>query len=226
MYVTSKKRVFIELLVVALLTGCSATFVPRPLNEAGFFPTKKKIPPTAVRLVSPFSDKYKNLVYIASGSWHYPTTHYLPYHPYSFWPYKTLADDFGAMPYEDFFIAMIKKMGVFANVAKKSDLELLVIKRNISNTVTNLSELDSLNRLQQEIGPFLILDSHIESRTSFEYFAEIKATDPQTGELILLLQNNVYSSSDEELIFPLLNALLQWIRGEEISTAKALYDAN
>lgn len=215
----TNRNLLIVLLVVALFSGCSTTFLPRSLNNAGLFPTKKKIPPSSIRLVSPFHAEYRTLAYIMTDSWRFDKEK---------WKYTSVQDNFGSMPYDDFFVASISKTGVFANIVHKWDLELLVINRNLSEKITSISDMPGLQRLQQEIGTFLILQSHVRRKSSNEYFAEIKAIDPRAGEVVLLLQNSAFNTVglDESLLFPLLNAFLQWTRGEEISTSNMKYDTN
>ncbi len=191
------KRMFFCAAVVALcLAGCSSTLKPRPTDANGLFPTSSLIDADGVKLQKPFSARFKPLVYV-----------------------KT--DDSKSIEYNDFFIQSIKNLDVFDRVVGKSDVESIVIQKNLSDRVGNVSDLVGLNRLAKEIGPFLIVTPYVEWKGGYNYMAQITATDAETGETVLKLQNTAFNWAglDKPLFYPLLNAFAEWARGQTIVTA-------
>ena len=184
------------LTMVMFLTGCSTTLKPRPLDATGKFATPTRISAGGIKTVKPFQEKYKTLVYVKF-------------------------DGSVSTKFNDFWVESFKNMGVFAKVARKSDLESLVIERKLTDKVTGVSDLIGLHQLQQQIGLFLIVEPDAEWKEGYDYIASLKAVDPETGETVLYLEQNAFNWSglDDPLFFPLLNAFLQWSKGESISTA-------
>ncbi len=176
-------------------TSCSTTLKPRTLDSTGRFPTETKISAEGLKVVTPFLDKYKALAYI-----------------------KT---DAKGKQYNDFFVESFKSMGTFTKVVQKEDLESLVVEKKLMDKVTNISDLIGLNQLQKQIGPFLVIEPYAEFKGRFQFFAHLKAIDPESGQTVLLLEQTAvnWSGLDDPLFFPLLNAFLQWSKGESISTA-------
>lgn len=191
------KRMFICAALAALmLTGCNATFQARPTDANGLFPTSSLIDADGIKIQKPFSPQYKSLVYV-----------------------KT--DDSKTVEYNDFFIQSIKNLGVFDRVIGKSDIESIVIQKNLSDKVGNVSDLVGLNRLAKEIGPFLIVTPYVEWKGGYNFLGQITAIDAETGETVLKLQNTAFNWAglDKPLFYPLLNGFAQWARGEKIVTA-------
>ena len=180
------------------LAGCSTTFKPRIVDATGLFPTGTKISADGIKIIKPFSEKYKALAYI-------------------------MTDDSKTKKYNDFFVQSFKNMDVFTNVLQKSEMESLVIKRKLTEKVTNVSDLIGLNQLQKQIGPFLIVEPYVEWKGGYDYFAQLKAIDAETGETVLLLEKSGFNwdGLDDPLFFPLFNGFLQWSKGESISTASS-----
>lgn len=193
---TSMKLCSCGLLVAVLFfAGCSTTLKPHTVDATGRFPTGTKISEGGIKIIKPFSEKYKALAYI-----------------------KT--DNSKAKQYNDFFVESFRNMRVFAKVLQKPDLESLVIERKLTDRVTNISDLIGLNQLQKQIGPFLIVEPYVEWKGSYNYYAQLKAIDPESGETVLLLEQTAFNWAglDDPLLFPLLNGFLQWSKGEPIST--------
>lgn len=190
------RRFIFTILCALFLTGCNATLQPRPTDADGLFPTSSLIDSDGIKIQKPFSSKYKSLVYI-----------------------KT--DDSKSVEYNDFFIQSIKNLDVFGRVLGKSDIESIVIQKDLSDKVGNVSDLVGLNRLAKEIGPFLIVTPYVEWKGGYNYLAQITAIDAETGETVLKLQNTAFNWAglDKPLFYPLLNGFAEWTRGQTIGTA-------
>lgn len=187
----------VALLPLFLLAACSSTLKTKPLDaRTGYFPTQTKLDAEGIKTQKPFSDTYKNLVYIK-------------------------IDDSKSKQYTAFFVESFKNMKSFGKVDEKADLESIVITQHLSDKVATVSDLVGLNKLQASIGPFLIVEPYVEWKGGYSFMAQLKATDPSTGETVLLLEQTAFNWAglDEPLFYPLLNAFMQWTRGERIATA-------
>jgi len=180
---------------VLLVSGCSTTLTPHEIDTSGKFPTSSKLSADSVKTIKPFAEKYKTLAYI-----------------------KT--DDSKVKKYNEFFVESFNNMKVFSKVVQKSDLESLVLERKLTDKVSNISDLIGLNQLQKQMGPFLVIEPYVEWKGGYNFFAQLKAVDPETGETVLLLEQNAFNWAglDDPLFFPLLNGFLQWAKGETITT--------
>lgn len=179
------------------VTGCSTTLKPRALDTTtGQFQTDTKLSADSVKAQKPFVEKYKSLVYV-----------------------KT--DESKAKQYNDFFVESMKNMGTFNKVVTKQDLETLVLERKLTDRVSNISDLIGLNQLAKQMGPFLVVEPYVEWKGGYNFFAHLKAIDPESGETVLLLEQNAFNWAglDDPLFFPLMNGLLQWTQGKPIATA-------
>jgi hypothetical protein len=183
-------------LLALIATGCSTTMKPRSLDPAtGQFPTSSKLSADAVKANKPFDEKFRAMVYV-----------------------KT--DESKAKEYNDFFVESLKNMGTFNKVVTKEDLETLVLERKLTDRVSNISDLIGLNQLEKQIGPFLVVQPYVEWKGGYNFFAHLKAIDPETGGAVLLLEQNAFNWAglDDPLFFPLMNGFLQWTQGKPIST--------
>lgn len=178
------------------IVGCSTTMKGTQLNESGRFPTNTKLRADGVKVVKPFNDKYESLLYVRT-------------------------DDSTTKQYKDFFITSFSNMKVFDRVVQKSDLETLVIEKNLTDNVSNISDLVGLNQLQKKIGSFLVVVPYVERKGIYGFMASLEAVDPETGETVLLLEQEAFNWTglDEPLFYPLLNGFLEWSKGRQISIA-------
>ena len=184
-------------MLVLALTGCSTTLKPRSLDSStGQFPTSTKLSADAVKVNKPFAEKHKALAYV-----------------------KT--DESKAKQYNDFFVESLRNMGTFGKVLTKQELEALVLERKLTDRVSNISDLIGLNQLGKQMGPFLVVEPYVEWKGGYNFFAHLKAIDPDSGETVLLLEQNAFNWSglDDPLFFPLMNGFLEWTQGKPISTA-------
>lgn len=183
--------------VLSMLGACSGTLNPRPLAPTGQFATETKIAADGVKLVKPFLPKYRAMVFINT--------------PETF-----------AQRYNDFFVRNLTTTKQFELVARKPEIEQLVIQKKLASSVSNISDLIGLNQLQRQIGPFLVFEPRIEAKGGYRFDGRIKAIDPETGETVLHIEHTAFNWSglDDPLLYPLLNAFLQWTKGERIATSE------
>ncbi len=119
-----------------------------------------------------------------------------------------------------FLTKLVKESGVFHKTIDIPDMERLIVARQLQSTVTGATDLISLSKIQQQIGPFLILEPVVEWVGGYNHTAIIRAVDPVTGETVLHLEKTAFNWSglDDPAIYPVMNGFLQWARGEQIST--------
>lgn len=180
-----------------LLGGCSTTLKPTTLDpKTGYFPTTSKLPPDGVKEQKPYdAARYTKMLYV-----------------------KT---DEKNNEYNTFFLNSFKNMNTFEKVADKKDLEALVIEKQLTDKVSNVSDMIGLNNLQKQIGPFLVVEPYVEWKGGYNFEASLKAIDPETGATALHLHNTAFNWSglDGPLFFPLMNGFMEWTQGKTISTA-------
>lgn len=190
-------RCTLAALVVAMLASACADVRPKPVDPVtGQFPASKTLDADAVQTIKPFKDSYKKLVYLK------------------------VPDD-RPIAFGQFYSTELTNMHVFDKVAMKSDLEAIVIQRNLSGTVPSISDMVGLHKLAEAIGPFLVVEPYVEWKGGYNFVAQLKATDPQTGETVLLLQQHAFNWAglDGPLVYPLLNGFMRWTKRQEILTA-------
>jgi hypothetical protein len=189
-------RLAFLVLCVLSVVRCSSTLKPATLDPAGRFPTESRISPGGVKIARPFDSKFKPLLYVK-------------------------IDDSKANMYRDFFVSSFRNMNFFTVVNEKSDFEKMIIERKLTDKVSNVSDLIGLNNLAKQVGPFLVVEPHLEWQGGYNYIASLKAIDPETGETVLHLEQKAFNWAglDKPLFYPLLNAFIDWANGRTIATA-------
>ena len=84
-------------------------------------------------------------------------------------------------------------MNVFTTVNAKSDFEKMIIERQLTDTVSNVSDLIGLHNLAKQIGPFLVVEPYVEWKGGYNFVASLKAIDPGTGETVLHLEQKAFN---------------------------------
>jgi hypothetical protein len=182
--------------IPALLLSACADVKPKPMDpSSGLFPTMTILDKDAVRLSKPFDPKFKHLVYVK-------------------------VPDEKPKEFSQFYVTELRNSKLFDQVANKSDLEAIVIQRNLTDRVPNVSDMVGLHRLAEEIGPFLVVEPYFQFRGGYSYTGQLTAIDPASGQTVLLLQQNAFNWAglDSPLVYPLLNGFVQWARGGSIQT--------
>ncbi len=187
--------------IIVLLEACATTLKPTPLGADGYFKTDAKIVADGVKLKKKFTPKFKRMIYVQA--------------------------DKNSERFNKFFIESFANMGQFKKVMSKEDMESLVLEKNLQNVVSSVSDKIGLYNLQRKIGSFLVVEPYTDWLGGYIYMARIKAYDPKTGKEVLILEHEAFNWAglDQPLFYPLFNAFLQWVRGEEIQTAPFSTDA-
>lgn len=179
-----------------LLGGCSSSGQIRQLNNSGIFPASAQMAPSEVKVAKAFDGKYKQMAYLLVNT-------------------ETESRD------TKFLVRLVKDSGVFQKTIEIPDMERLIIERQLQGQVSGTTDLISLSKVQQKIGPFLIVEPVVEWSGGYNHTATIKAIDPASGETVLHLEKTAFNWSglDDPLTYPVMNAFLQWSRGEQISVS-------
>lgn len=188
-------RITLSLLAI-LLAGCSSSGQVRQLNSSGVFPAGAQVAQREVKVAKPFSAKYKQMAYL-------------------------MVNEEVENPNTKFMIKLIKNSGVFQKTVDIPEMERLIVERNLQGLVSGATDLISLNKLQQQIGPFVIVEPVVDWAGGYNHTAIIKIVDPATGETVLHLEKTAFNwdGLDDPLTYPVMNAFLQWSRGEQISVS-------
>lgn len=190
------KRLFCGITVlVLLLSGCASNGVVRKLEANGTFAATSKVAAEDIRVAKPFKPKYGEVAYL-------------------------LINSEGSDVNNKFLASVIKSSGVFRKTMEVPEMERMIVEKRLADKVGSAIDLVSLNKLQKEIGFFLVVDPSMEWKGGYNFTGSIKVQDPETGDTVLHLQRNAFNWAglDDPLTYPLVNALIQWSRGEQIST--------
>lgn len=180
--------------LVLLLGACGTTLKPAEIGDTGYFETRTQLKSEDVNIHEPFNPEFKGLLYVKI--------------------------DESNERFNTFFIEMFRNMNEFESVVNKSDLEALVLEKGVAEEVRNVSDRIGLNSLANQIGPFLVVEPHAEHEGAYTFTAKLTAFDPSSGRNILELTNEAinWDGLDKPLFYPLFNAFLDWVRGNEIQT--------
>lgn len=180
------------LTLVVLVSGCGSTLKVTKLDDSGYFPTSKTITQNNVKAQEPFDAKYCSLLYV-----------------------KT---DERNVEYNQFFLQSFVNMNVFEVVLDKDGLENLVIEKGLTDKVTSVLDKIGLHNLQKQIGGVLVVEPYAVYEGVYNYSAELKAIDPETGKVVFHVTNKAFNWAglDKPLFYPLFNAFLDWTQNRPI----------
>lgn len=183
--------------LILLLGACSTTLKPTALGETGYFDTNTKLASDGIKTEEPFKPEYKKMIYV-----------------------KT---DEKNEQFNTFYLETFKNMNEFESVLNKEEMEALVFNKGLASKVSSVSDKIGLHNLHKEIGSFLVVEPYAEWKGGYDYIANLKAYDPETGKDVLVIENEAFNWAglDKPLFYPLFNAFLEWVRGEKIQTKQA-----
>ena len=194
-----QKNFFIVLPIFLLILACSTTFKSSKLGESGYFDTDTKIHRDDILVNESFSPEYKKMLYV-----------------------KTDKEN---VQLNNFFMESFKNMNQFDTVFIKDDLEAFVVEKGLSDKIPDVSNKIVLHNLQKEIGTFLVVEPYYERISEYNYIGYLKAINPETGKEVIVLKNKAYNLTglDKPLFYPLFNAFLDWVRGDDIKAVPFYY---
>ncbi len=173
------------------LYGCSSTLKPAELNDEGRFETGSVVTSADQTINAPYSaERYGKMIVV-----------------FTFTENKTV---------NEFFFQSIKNSKKFEQVYDEDELEKFVIKNQIPD-VTDASSLLSMNKLAKSVGPFLVVKPYVEWKGGYDYIASVEVIDAQTTETVFTAQKKAFNWAglDKPLLYPLMNAFIDWTEGKE-----------
>jgi hypothetical protein len=192
------KRFIPELICIlaclGMMASCSSTLKATKLNDSGYYPTSWKIREDDIKVQEPFDTKYCSLLVVMTEEY-----------------FEQL---------DEFFVQSFVNMEVFDVVLNKEGVESLVFDKGLAGDVTSVSDMIGLYNLQTHIGCFLVVDPAVTFEGGFDYSAELRAIDPETGKVVFHVKHKTanWSGLDKPLFYPLFNAFIDWTQNRPIST--------
>jgi len=186
-------RRLLGLLMLAALTGCGTTLKPvKPDAATGLFPTTVAVSPTNILVAERFDPAYRKMVHL-----------------------KVEAQPANPL-FVDYFTTSIKDTGVFEQVLTKSDLQTIVIERELQDKVSNVSDVLGLNILSKQIGNFLILVSDAQWKGGYNFEGTMQGIDASTGKTVFKSSFSAFNwdGLDIPMYRPMLNSFVLWAKGE------------
>jgi hypothetical protein len=124
-----------------------------------------------------------------------------------------LYQHFSYIAIETFHLNQAKKISFFSEVNTLEELELTIIKNDLSEKIPTLDSGIGLNNAAKHYKPFLLLTiKHINNGKNFR----LTLTDPLTLEEHLVAISNfqdwISPGRDQATSYPLYNALIQFIK--------------
>ncbi|MBW8316593.1 MAG: hypothetical protein K0M73_17185 [Hydrogenophaga sp.] len=178
------------LATLVLVTGCAGTFqIPETVGTTGRFPDADPIGQKEIKTSKPFAGiKEIPFIYVRSAS------------------------DAGSKDQQDtFFQESFKKLN-FPKAIGEEELTKLVIKGGLTNEIQNLSHPIALHRLSRIVGPFLAMQITLFRVGDARFRIDSVVFDPVSAEVIFSATREklVWASVDDEILFPMMNALKGW----------------
>ncbi|MNQ97644.1 hypothetical protein D3C85_1133000 [compost metagenome] len=181
------------LFLLVALTGCGTTLKPvKPDPTTGLFPTTVAVSPSNILVAERFDPAYRKMVHLKVDA--------QPPNP----------------DFVTYFHTSIKDSGVFEQVLTKSDLQTIVIERQLQEKVSNVSDVLGLNILSKQIGNFLILETDAQWKGGYNFEGTMQAIDASTGKIVFKSSIKAFNwdGLDIPLYRPMLNAFVLWTKGE------------
>lgn len=115
--------------------------------------------------------------------------------------------------YEKYILGTLQNIGGFEKYYTQNELEQLVIKSNLTDKVTSISDNIGLMNLSKNVGKFLICESNVEYKGGYDFSFEYKVIDPTNAEILLHIKHNAFNwgGLDRPLFNPVFNKYIDWM---------------
>jgi len=193
-------RVLFVVAVLCQLFGCSPLYQVREINpETGLYPASVEFQKDNADIYKPF-DKIDDVgfVYLVTNSGN---------------------ED---QKYEDLHRATLADLG-FERIINRDELSALIIGADLTSEVLSLSDIVSLNRASQILGPFLVVESFYYIVAGAVNELEFRVSYPTDGKTYFKFQDQrtIWLSHGDELVYPTQNLFKQWVDdSREMSASK------
>lgn len=100
----------------------------------------------------------------------------------------------------------------FKRVYGEKELSQMVIKSGLSQIVSNISDLISLNNLAKATGPFIVMKSRVYRVGDAVYRFDLQVIEPLNSSTCLEMSRirTNWLDMDTEINYPVLNLIKQW----------------
>lgn len=118
------------------------------------------------------------------------------------------------VPNGDFTVDMLKNVGYFDEVITFEELEKILIKENLTETVPSIEDRIGLNKAAKFYKPFLWLRWDSRQDGTREY-TQLVLTDPITVEDYLVAEtylDHMWGINDRNNFYPMFNALVEYMK--------------
>jgi len=182
---------FRNLLIVLIVYLMSSCAVYKPLNidpATGQFPASADVDKKYIKIYRPLAGVQDiDFVYLRA------------YSPY------------GEDRFHEFMKDALLKIGFKVPYSEK-ELSQRIIAIGLSNYVTNISDLISLNNLAKVTGPFLVVECNTFRLSDVVYRFDLRLIDPLSGDTHLEISRilTAWLDVDKQINYPILNVIKQW----------------
>ncbi|HMP84700.1 MAG TPA: hypothetical protein PKA41_18555 [Verrucomicrobiota bacterium] len=191
---TDRIRFLLPLIALSLLVlaggGCSTTMkVSKVDPKTGHFPTTTQLSPGDIKEEKTLDVfEFRQLLYIRSAA--------------------SPRDEF-----RDFLKESLVNLEFFESVKDRREMEAFVVGKGLSDSVGNVTDMIGLNRLQKQIGNFMVADYSVQWDGSYWYTFDIALVNPSDGQTVFHATHRAFNWAglDKPLFYPVLNAVKDWI---------------
>lgn len=113
----------------------------------------------------------------------------------------------------DFVKDMVKNIGYFDNVVRKTGFEKILLEKKLTDKVSSVSDLIGLHQAQKAYGDFIIIKLEAKRKDGKKRL-ELSTIDPESGSTLFhaFRPSQVGTAFfDQNISYPLFNALIDWI---------------
>lgn len=184
-----KPAIYLLFIILFIVSGCA-----KPFKHVDIDPSTDQFP-TSVSVDKKFIKIFHPLPGIQEVNYVFLQT-YTPYGNDSFFEFTKDA---------------LLKIG-FKRVYNEKELAQMVIQSGLSQYVTNLSDLISLNNLAMATGPFIFMQSRVYRVSDAVYRFDLQLIEPLSGRTFLEISRvrTNWLDMDTEINYPILNTIKNW----------------
>lgn len=173
-----------------LLAGCAPVYqVAKPDADTGLLPTNVEVKPEEIKTFQP-SPVAQRVRFVLL---------------------RTASGGLNTEPYNEFVLKALRELGI-TEIMSRDEFMRMVIDSPLRDTVGNATDPVALSKINDAVGPFIIVDA-VQLHAGGAWFeTRLRVTDPARAEVLLdvhRLRVN-WANLDKEVNYPVLNVLKRW----------------
>lgn len=173
-----------------VLAGCVPVYqVAKPDAETGLLPTTVEVKPEEIKTYQP-SPVVQRIRFVLL---------------------RTASGGINTEPYNEFVFDALRELGI-TEIMSRDEFMRMVIDSPLRDTVGNATDPVALSKINDAVGPFIIVDA-VQLHAGGAWFeTRLRVTDPARADVLLdvhRLRIN-WSNMDKEVNYPVLNVLKRW----------------